>query len=142
MDDIFEKAARSKVRFETELGALSVEDLWDLPLTMGEPTRRGRGYTVVTLTSLNEIAIALHTRLQASAVSFVDPEKPADASLQLRFDIVKHIIDVRVKERDEAKEEKARSERKQKLLAVLARKQDAALEEMSEAQIRELIDAT
>ena len=31
--NIFEQAARQKIRFESVLGLLCVEDLWDLPLT-------------------------------------------------------------------------------------------------------------
>lgn len=30
---IFQQASRSKLRFATQLGNLSTEDLWDLPLT-------------------------------------------------------------------------------------------------------------
>lgn len=30
---IFEQASRQKLRFETSAGKLSIEDLWDLPLT-------------------------------------------------------------------------------------------------------------
>jgi hypothetical protein len=139
--DIFEQATRKALRFGTAMGQLMVEDLWRLPLSLEESRRRIPRSGVLSV-NLNDIAIDLHGRIQASTVSFVDPEKPAEPDLQLRFDIVKHIIDVRIAERDAAKEATAKAERKQKLLAVLARKQDAALEEMSEAQIRELIDAT
>jgi hypothetical protein len=43
--NIFEQATRAKIRFSTPVGMLSVEDLWDLPLTStqgqaGQPRRR------------------------------------------------------------------------------------------------------
>ena len=72
----------------------------------------------------------------------MDEPAPSTADDQLRFDVVKHIIDVRLAEQKAAAEASARSARKQKLLGILARKQDAALEDMSEDQIKELIDQT
>jgi hypothetical protein len=136
---IFEQASRRKLRFETALGPLATEDLWFLPLSKAtEPRNRH----VALYANLNDIAITLHEKIQSSAVSFVDSADKVDADLQLRFDIIKHIIDVRLKERDEAKEAAAKAERKQKLMGILARKQDAELEGMSVEQIRELIDAT
>lgn len=44
---MFEKASRMKLRFNTQRGVLSVEDLWDLPLIQ-----------------LDNIAIALNKKLQ------------------------------------------------------------------------------
>ncbi len=61
--------------------------------------------------------------------------------MQLKFDIVKHIIDVRLAENAAAATKRATAERKQKLLDVLARKQDANLEASSEEDIRAMIDA-
>ena len=136
--DIFEQASRRKLRFETALGQLNTEDLWSLPLSAREIVTRPGGSRV----NLNAIAIALHERIQASAVSFVEAAPKVATDLQLSFDVVKHVIDVRIAERDAMKEAITKIERKQKLLSVLARKQDAALEEMSEAEIKELIDAT
>ena len=70
---MFEQAARMKLRFDTPRGALSAEDLWDLPLT----STRGL--------SLNDIAITLHHALKHDTVSFVDDERP-DPRLQLGFE--------------------------------------------------------
>lgn len=128
---IFEEAARRKLRFATPIGTLTVEDLWDLPL------KKARGNQPV---DLNEVAVTLHSQMQESTVSFVEDAPPAAPMLKLRFDIVKHIIDVRLAEQKAAAEASARAERKQKLLGILALKEDHALEEMSAEQIRELID--
>ena len=108
--DIFEQASRRKLRFETALGQLNTEDLWSLPLSAREIVTRPGGSRV----NLNAIAIALHERIQASAVSFVEAAPKVATDLQLRFDIVKHIIDVRIAERDAMKEAIAKIERKQK----------------------------
>ena len=124
--NIFEIAARQKLRFETIKGALSVEDLWDLPLT----SATGRA-------CLDEIAIGLHKQLRASAdvVSFVDSAATADPSVQLRFDIVKHVIEQRKLENAEAASAKAKAELKQQLLAALAKKRESAVDAMTEEQL-------
>ena len=84
--DIFERASRLKLRFETSKGQLSAEDLWDLPLT----SARGQA-------CLNGIAIDLHGRLKDEPIFFFVGAAPAaDPTLQLRFDVVKHVIDARV----------------------------------------------
>ena len=131
MANIFEQAARCKLRIMTDFGQLHVEDLWDLPL---KSTKQGR--------CLDSIAVALHSKLQNSSVSFVDDASPGDVDAQLMFDIVKHIIGVKKQERDAAAEAKAKSDRKQKLLGILARKEDAALEGMTVEELRALIEQT
>jgi hypothetical protein len=131
---IFEKISRKKLRFDTSIGPLAAEDLWDLPLTASQSRNR--------MPPLNDIAVLLHRRIQETTISFVDTDTKADTDLQLRFDIVKHIIDVKKAERTAALEASAKADRRQKLLAVYARKQDAELEEMSQEQILALIDQT
>lgn len=122
---MFEKASRQKLRFESPVGLLSTEDLWDLPLT----SKTGRA-------NLDDIARALHVKIKDGAdVSFVTPAEPADEALDLRFNVVKHIIDVRVAERDKKAEAAARAEQKRKLLDLIGQKQD---EELSAKSIEEL----
>lgn len=125
----FELASRKKLRFETEKGLLSTEDLWDLPLT---------GRTVC----LDNIAKALFKELKESAdeVSFVS-SVVKDNKAQLMFDIVKHIIDVKVAERDAQQELVVRRQQKQKVLELIAQREDGALGEMSLEDLRKMAES-
>ena len=120
---MFEKASRLKIRFQSTIGTLSVEDLWDLPLE-----------------TLNVLAKGLRKQVEDSEESFISPVKP-DAKIQLRFDIVKHIIDVKLAERDAAKVAQVNRERKAKILGILASKQDAVLGEMSQEDLLKELEA-
>ena len=124
---MFEKATRLKLRFETPRGALSAEDLWDLPLTSTRAL------------NLNDIAIGLHHQMKNDTVSFVEDVDKPDAVLQLRFDVVKHVIEVKKAERKAADEARTKAEQKQKIMAILARKEDADLEGRSMDELRGLL---
>lgn len=129
MPEIFEQAVRSKLRFESACGLLSVEDLWDLPLTS---TKRA---------NLDAIAVSLYRQLKEAetGASFVEDTPQVNARLQLQFDVVKHVIDVKKAERNAAQEEGERRERKEKILAILARKQDTALEQLSLEELQQMV---
>jgi hypothetical protein len=115
---IFEKATRLKLRFNTLVGSVSVEDLWDLPLTHSRST------------NLDSIAVALHKKLKHDEnVSFVVPDRKSDETTQLAFDVVKHVIDVKLAERDLAQKERELAEKKQKIMAIIADRKDAALKD-------------
>lgn len=115
---IFEKASRQKLRFETQQGQLSVEDLWGLPLTSN-----------TNKANLDEIARGLFQKLKSGQdVSFVDTAKKSDVVTQLKFDIVKHIIDVRLAENNAKNEALARAEKREQIQEIIARKQNQALE--------------
>jgi len=126
----FETASRLQLRFTTPKGSLSVEDLWDLPLTSS------------TSASLDNIAKGLNRQIKdADTESFVVKTTKADDILQLKFDIVKHVIEVRLAEADVAKTAKKKKEDKQKLLEVLDRKKNAQLESLSVEEIEATIAA-
>jgi hypothetical protein len=133
--DLFLAASRAKLRFDTPKGALSVEDLWDLPLD------GSRG------TTLDSLAVALYKDVKQAGeapVSFVSKAPVATAKTveaKMKFDLVKFIIDLRVAERDAKAEADTRRETKRKLQEVLARRQDAALESKSPEEIQAMIDA-
>jgi hypothetical protein len=123
---MFERAARLKLRFITPQGVLSVEEIWELPLSH---TRR---------LSLDDVAVSLHHQLKRDTISFVNAEKP-NPDLQLQFDIVKHIIDVKLDEQQKANEAHNKTERKQKILAIMAGKEEAELAGKSMDELRELV---
>lgn len=125
---MFEKAARLKLRFETTKGLVCVEDLWDLPLT-------GNGV------NLDKIAIALSRQLKESdGESFVLKTTRTNELAQLKFDIVKHIIDVRLAENEAAKQKLEKKQQKEKIMSIIARKQDTALENTSLEDLQKMVN--
>lgn len=115
---MFEKATRLKLRFDTPKGLLSVEDLWDLPLT-----------STVGKANLDDVAKALSRKLKAAdEESFVAPSTNSAATAdQLKFDIVKHIIGVRLRENEAKAAKAANKEELARLQEIIASKQDEAL---------------
>lgn len=109
---MFEKASRMKLRYQTNRGVISVEDLWDL-----------------SLESLNAIAISLNKKLKESQTeSFIKTKTKDTTELELKFNIVKHIIDVELSEAEARKNAAEKRAKKQKLMGLIAKKQDAELE--------------
>jgi len=115
MSDInmFERASRLRIRYNTPRGILSVEDLWDLPLTTKS----------LTSPSLDSIAKELNRGVKETETeSFVVKAPKANEVLQLSFDVVKHVIEVRMAEAEAAATAKARADQKQELLAIIKEK--------------------
>jgi hypothetical protein len=124
--NIFEQASRTKLRINTTIGNLSVEDLWELPLTSANKV------------NLDAIAVDLNRQIKATAEeSFVKSAKK-DEVLQLRFDIVKHIIETRVEENKAKTELKQRESQLSKIDDIIAKKKDAALENLSLEELEKL----
>jgi hypothetical protein len=127
---IFETATREKFRYPSTKGLLTTEQLWELPLTAKS------GF------SLDDVAKAVNAELKAIATeSFVATEtNPAKATLETKLEVVKHVIGIRLAEDQAAKAKAAKKLEKEKLLAVLGRKQDAVLENLSEEELLDRIN--
>lgn len=128
---MFEKASRQKFRFITSQGVLTVEDLWDLPLS----SESGRA-------NLDDIAKAINRQLKASVEeeSFVSQPKKSDDSAKTMFEIVKHIISVKLTENEAKKKQCENKLKKQQILAIIAKKQDAALEGTPLEELQKMVD--
>ena len=125
---MFEAATRLKLRFDSSKGQLSVEDLWELPLTSAKNA------------NLDDIARGLHRQLKnGDDVSFVNVAQKSDEVVQLKFDIVKHVIDVRLAENEAARAASANREKKQQLMAIIAQKKDAALQGTSLEELEAMV---
>lgn len=126
---MFEKASRLKLRFETVRGCVGIEDLWDMPLI------NESGFC------LDDVAKAVSRRLKEfQEESFVEKKTGGDDELELRLDIIKHIIAVKIADKEEAENAADRKLKKEKLMSVLQRKQDEELEGLSAEDIKKMID--
>lgn len=127
--NIFEQASRLALRFDSSKGQLTTEQLWDLPLT----SRHGF--------DLDSVAKAANGQLKAlTEESFVQTKgSPQKAVAELRLELVKHVIAVRLQEAEDAKVKADKAVMKQKLLDALANKQDAELAGLSTEELQKRI---
>lgn len=126
---IFETASRLKLRFSSARGALTVEDLWDIPLTSSNAM------------SLDHMA-KLHNRAlkEFEEGSFVDPAVQKTILPTLRMDILKRIIQVKITERDKSILASANKLKKQQILSIIAGKENEQLASKSIDELKALIN--
>lgn len=134
--NIFELATRQKLRFASAKGDLTTEQLWDLPLQNTSPTRDVK-------VDLDTLARSINHELKAQAEeSFVSTKaNPLKAQLELKLEIVKHIIADKLAAAEKAKKASDNRAERERLLDVLKRKQDQELENLSPEEIQKRLDA-
>lgn len=116
---MFELAVRSKYRFVSKKGLLAIEDLYDLKLT-----------------DLDDIAKnVFHDLKQSQDVSFISNKTKGSKELELKLDILKYIIDIRMKEEDKKKTRNKNLETINQLKQIALRKQDEKLNNMEMDEI-------
>lgn len=126
---IFEKASRKALRFASNRGALMVEQLWNLPL------QSKGGFDLDTIAK--SVNAELKSRAEESFVSTsTDPMK---AELELKLEILKHIIQVRQDESAARIENARKADQRQKVLEIINRKQEKALEELPLEELQKLL---
>ena len=122
---MFEKASRTKLRWNSSKGVLTVEHLWDLPLSQ-----------------LDTIAKVTNKRIkEADEESFIAPKSAANAEDVLRLDIIKHIIAVRQAEQASILERKEKNNKRAILQEVLERKKSEALQNLSVEELQNQLNA-
>lgn len=112
---MFKQASQIKLRFKTTKGDLTVEQLWDLPIE-----------------ELDKLAVSLERMSKSSgAKTFLEVKTKDDEIAKLRFDIALDILNTRQKADKEAQEAQDNKRHNEKILAIMASKQDEKLNSMS-----------
>jgi hypothetical protein len=123
-EKLFEMATRSKLRFPSTKGELSVEDLWDLS---------DKDLDVVYKNLKDQ-------EVKSSEESLLD-DANVDPKLTAAIGIVKYIFTTKRKEKLAEKERINKKQTQKKYIDALSKKQDEAIEKMSEAELRAMIDS-
>lgn len=125
--DLYKFAVQNKLRFASQRGELTSEQLYDLPLI-----------------ELNTIGLAVKKRIaDLSVESLIEVTKsdPEKKKFEVALDIVKDIIATKQAEVLAAEDRKAKSIKRTKILDALASKEDAALIKASKADLLRQLDA-
>lgn len=116
---IFEQASRLKLRFETTKGFLSTEDLWDL-----------------SLVSLDSIYRVINKKLkEETEESLITTRSKSNKELDLKVEILKHIVKVK---QEEAELKKARQERLNELELLRNLKQEKQMDALKGMDLESL----
>lgn len=121
--NIFEYAVRNKVRFPFK-GMISVEDLWDL-----------------SLTNLDSIYKTLNKEVkQLDEESLLTTKTSVDTELEVQIEIVKYIVSVKLEEQKAREKEATKKAQAQKIMSIIATKEDEALQNTSIEDLRKMLD--
>ena len=121
--NIFEAASKNKYRYPYK-GMITTEDLWDL-----------------TPVQLDIVYKALNKGVsEAQVSSLMCKVTEVDAELLNKIEIVKYIFNAKEAEAETRKNDVVKSAKKQRILDILAKKQKDALQNMSEDELKKMLD--
>lgn len=129
--EIFKKASKKKLRFNTNRGVLSVEQLWDLPKDeIRQLVIKSREAVKKSSGEVND-----------SELSFLDaPVKVKATDDELRFEILKDIYITKRSSEEKAQKKAEAMANNKKILELIARKQDEALEKKSIKDLEKMLE--
>ena len=121
--NIFEYAVENKLRFPYK-GLISTEDLYAL-----------------SVSDLDTIYKTLKREAKRNGEeSLLATKSNDDVALDTKIEIVKYIVEKKLAQVEARKTAAANKAKKEKILSVLEEKQDAALKNMSEEDLRKMLD--
>ena len=122
-ENIFEYAVRNKVRFPFK-GTISTEDLWDL-----------------SLANLDSIYKTLNKQVkQSEEESLLSTKENVDVELEVQIAIVKYIVSVKLAEKEASEKAHAKREQKQKIMSIIATKENEALQNSSIDDLKKMLE--
>lgn len=116
--NLFEVATRANYQFPFR-GMINVIDLWDL-----------------SLTNLDSVFKALNAEAKKhEEESLLNAKSKEDEEVSNKICIIKYIVSVKLAEKKAREDAKKNAEMKQRLLEIKAKRQNAALENMSDEEL-------
>lgn len=117
-NELFINATRNNYQFPFR-GMVNVIDLWDL-----------------SLTNLDSVFKTLNAEAKKSEEeSLLNTKSKEDEEISNKIEIVKYIVSVKLDEKKKREDAKKNAEMRQRLLEIKAKRQDAALENMSDEDL-------
>lgn len=117
-EKLFIDATRNNYQFPFR-GMINVIDLWDL-----------------SLTNLDSVFKTLNAEAKKSEEeSLLNTKSKEDEEISNKIEIVKYIVSVKLDEKKKREDAKKNAEMRQRLLEIKAKRQDAALENMSDEDL-------
>lgn len=117
-NELFINATRNNYQFPFR-GMINVIDLWDL-----------------SLTNLDSVFKTLNAESKKSEEeSLLNTKSKEDEEISNKIEIVKYIVGVKLDEKKKREDAKKNAEMRQRLLEIKAKRQDAALENMSDEDL-------
>lgn len=122
VENIFEYATRNKLRFPYK-GSISVEDLWDL-----------------TPASLDSIYKVLNKQVkQEQEESLLTVKQDTDTDLDVQIAIIKHIVTVKLQEKEARVKAVEIKQRRDELAAIISEKEAQALKSLPIEELRKMM---
>lgn len=120
---MYKEALQKKLRFKTNKGMITTEDLFDL-----------------SLQNLNTLAIMLDKKIsEAPKKSFIEDLPAEENDDELRFSIVKDVINIKLKARKDNIDKAQADAQKNRILEILAKRNDEELEKKSTEELRAML---
>lgn len=117
-NELFINATRNNYQFPFR-GMINVIDLWDL-----------------SLTNLDSVFKTLNAEAKKfEEESLLNTKSKEDEEISNKIEIVKYIVSVKLDEKKKREDAKKNAEMRQRLLEIKAKRQDAALENMSDEEL-------
>ena len=120
--NLFEVATRENYLFPFK-GMINVIDLWNL-----------------SLTNLDSVFKTLNVEVKKSEEeSLLNAKTKEDEELTNKIEIIKYIVNKKLAEKEAKENEKKNKEKRQRILEIKAKRQDEALENMSDEDLDKLL---